>query len=439
MIRTAFAIAMKDLRLLVRDRVGFFFIFLFPPLFGILFGYIFQGSSSGPSDVAIAVYDGDRSEISERFVQRLDETEQIRVVMHESEESALASVRGGDAPAALMIEDGFGERVDDPFSDERPSFRCAIDPSRAFVRGLVEGRVQQLAFQTLFDTFADAEQLDRLIRQARVQIRQDPDLSAGERLLFESFFTASSNLVGDMGAPILTEESDDTGEGEQSNVAGAFAPVKLTFVPLSQEGPTLDSTFQITMPQAFVWALMGCVAGFGMSIVTERSRGTLTRLAVAPISRWSILLGKALACGLCAIGVQVFLLLIFAVFFGVTPHSWVNITMAVLASTLAFVGLAMLLAVLARSESASEGASRAVLLVLALLGGGGVPLVFMPGWMQTLASVSPFKWSILAVEGAVWRDYSLMSMALPAGILTGIGLLGLLTAALVFARDPRLT
>lgn len=431
-MQAIFAIAMKDIRLLMRDRVGFFFITIFPAIFGIMFGYIFQGSASGPSEVAIAVFDADRSETSIRFIDRLDALEQITVTAHDSEEAALAAVRAGNMPAALLIEPGFGTSMENPFRGESAAFRCAIDPSRAFVRGIVEGRVQQLAYQSMMDNFSDTEQLTAMIADGRREIRSARDIDPARRLLMETFLTAAQNMVNDGGTPF------GTGTGGGAGGGAAFQPVTMSFIPLTREGPRLTSSFQITMPQAFIWALLGCVAGFGMSLVSERTRGTLTRLGAAPITRWHILCAKALACAMVALGVQVMLLVIFVAFFGVHPGSWFNMGIAIACSTLAFVGIAMLLAVFSRSEAASEGAGRAVLLVLALLGGGGLPLAFMPSWMQTLASISPFKWSILAVEGAVWRDYTLSQMLLPAGVLTLIGIGCLTLASVLFGRDPRL-
>lgn len=430
-MQAVFAIALKDIRLLMRDKVGFFFITIFPAIFGIMFGYIFQGSASGPSEIAIAVFDADRSETSIRFVERLDALDQITITAHDSEEEALAAVRAGTMPAALMIDPGFGASMENPFRGDSAAFRCAIDPSRAFVRGIVEGRVQQLAYQSMVDTFSDTEQLTAMIADGRREIRSARDIDPARRMLMETFLAAAQNIVNDGGTP-FGGVAGGTGGGV------AFEPVTMSFIPLTREGPRLTSSFQITMPQAFIWALLGCVAGFGMSLVSERTRGTLTRLGAAPITRWHILCAKALACAMVALGVQVMLLIIFVVFFGVHPGSWLNMAIAIACSTLAFVGIAMLLAVFARSEAASEGAGRAVLLVLALLGGGGLPLAFMPSWMQTMASISPFKWSVLAIEGAVWRDYTLSQMFLPAGVLVLIGIGCLMLASVLFGRDPRL-
>jgi ABC-2 type transport system permease protein len=83
----------------------------------------------------------------------------------------------------------------------------------------------------------------------------------------------------------------------------------------------------------------------------------------------------------------------------------------------------MLLSVLGRTEQAASGIGWAVLLVLSMLGGGMIPYFFMPSWMRALSNVSPVKWSILAMEGAVWRGFTLTEMLLPAGILVGTGAL----------------
>ena len=46
-------------------------------------------------------------------------------------------------------------------------------------------------------------------------------------------------------------------------------------------------------------------------------------------------------------------------------------------------------------------------MLMAMFGGGMIPLVFMPKFMQTLSNFSPAKWSVLALEGAIWRGFTL--------------------------------
>ena len=123
------------------------------------------------------------------------------------------------------------------------------------------------------------------------------------------------------------------------------------------------------------------------------------------------------------------------VVFGVRPDSWLALAAAILASSTGFVGLMMLLSALGKTEASASGIGWAVLVVLAMIGGGMVPLFAMPGWMQTLSHASPVKWSILALEGAIWRDFGASEMLLPCFVLVAVGVAGFLVGSLAFRRS----
>ncbi|RME31948.1 MAG: ABC transporter permease, partial [Candidatus Zixiibacteriota bacterium] len=50
------------------------------------------------------------------------------------------------------------------------------------------------------------------------------------------------------------------------------------------------------------------------------------------------------------------------------------------------------------------------MLVMSMTGGGMIPLMFMPRWMSAVGTISPVKWSILAMEGAIWRGFTFSQM-----------------------------
>ena len=51
-MRAAVFLALKDLRLLLRDRAAAFFTFVFPLAIALFFGYVFSGTTSEPLRVA---------------------------------------------------------------------------------------------------------------------------------------------------------------------------------------------------------------------------------------------------------------------------------------------------------------------------------------------------------------------------------------------------
>ncbi len=108
------------------------------------------------------------------------------------------------------------------------------------------------------------------------------------------------------------------------------------------------------------------------------------------------------------------------------PHlsTWlVLLVVAMGCVSLCFVGIMLLLSVLGKTEQAAGGIGWAVLMVMAMLGGGMVPAFFMPSWMQAISHVSPVKWAIVAMEGAIWRGFTPGEMLMPCLILVGVGAL----------------
>ena len=115
------------------------------------------------------------------------------------------------------------------------------------------------------------------------------------------------------------------------------------------------------------------------------------------------------------------LLVIGVVGFNIRPSSYPLLALACVSASLGFVGFMMMVAGLGRTEQAASGAGWAMLMPMALFGGGMMPQFIMPAWMQTVGNLSPVKWTILAIEGAVWRGFTLNEMLLPCAILLGFG------------------
>jgi ABC-2 type transport system permease protein len=63
-----------------------------------------------------------------------------------------------------------------------------------------------------------------------------------------------------------------------------------------------------------------------------------------------------------------------------------------------------------------------------------IPRMFMPGWMQSISVISPVRWNIEALEGAIWRDYSMAEMAIPLVILWMVGAIGFFVGTMALRR-----
>ena len=98
------------------------------------------------------------------------------------------------------------------------------------------------------------------------------------------------------------------------------------------------------------------------------------------------------------------------------------LALAGLSAAICFVGFMMLVASLGKTEQTASGAAWAILMPLSMIGGAMVPTFVMPAWVQSVGFISPIRWAMLAIEGGVWRNFSLAEMAMPCAILITIGI-----------------
>ncbi len=306
-----------------------------------------------------------------------------------------------------------------------PSLRVVLvdeddsEGSRAFVATLTASG----EFVLDRATRADAEVMVRRgVRSAYVAIAPGfgaTRLFAGEPRRLEVGHDPARQAEASLIEGLLTRHAM---QDVQARVAAAgWQPLAITKTALVREPSGPSSGFAITFPQGIVWGIIGCVMTFAIGLVSERVHGTFVRLQMAPLRRAEILGGKALACVLAILLVQVILLTIGIGGFGLRPSSVALLALACISAAAGFVGFMMMVAGLGKTEQAVGGAGWAVLMPMALFGGAMMPQFVMPGWMQTAGHASPIKWAILAIEGALWRGFTLAEMVLPCGILLGFG------------------
>lgn len=153
--------------------------------------------------------------------------------------------------------------------------------------------------------------------------------------------------------------------------------------------------YQILVPSYTVMFAFFLVLTVGWLFVAERKHGTLVRLRAAPLSRGQILLGKLIPCLLVSLAQGAFLLLAGRAIFGMTWGSRPDLMVPVVASTsFAAVGLAVLVASIARTESQVAVYGSLLVLVLGGVSGSLMPRDLMPEQMKTASLATPHAWAL---------------------------------------------
>ena len=413
------AIALKDLKLLARDKSGFFWVLIFPLLIALFFGSVFAGGESR-APMPIAVVDRDGSPFSHAMAAELAKSEALHVHPM-SLDSARTEVRQGRLTAYVLFPEGSGQSLGFGSTNDSSSIELGLDPSRRAEAGYLKGLVTQALFSSLMGSFTIQGTGRDAIRERIASIEADTTITASRRGELASFYRDLDQMLGSL------DRVQRAAPDSAARIANAGPRIRTR--DMTAESAEPKSAFEVTFPSAVMWALIGVCMSFAISIVHERLTGTLLRLRLAPISRTQVLLGKALAAFLAAMGATGLLLTFASLVLGVRITNPVMLLVALGAAAFCFVGIMMVISTLGRTHQAVSGAGWAILLVMSMTGGGMIPLIAMPSWMVTLSHFSLVKWGVLAVEGAIWRGFSWGEMALPLGILVGVGALGLAIGA----------
>lgn len=411
-MRTIVAMAAKDIHILLRDRLGFFFTAFFPLMMAIFFGAMFANLSRGPASIPVALVDEDRTSGSERFVARLESAEAIELDQIVRDQ-AVDQVRRGQTAVMVTLGPGFGAALDNPFRIT-PEVGLGVDPTQFAAAGMVRGILLEAAAAELQAFMGDPARIQTTNEQNSRLIEQiAPPSPARDDLL--TFIDLSARV------PALIERLGLDGASTGA-LGGGFGPpleIEQTEVQAERRGPT--NSYSTSFAQAMLWVLIGGSVSFSMSIAIERSRGTLMRLLVSPITTRHLLAAKGLACLAATLFTSSALIALGITVFGVRPTSYSLLAMALVCGSICFCGIMMALSVIGRTEQAAAGVGWGLALPFAMLGGGMVPLFLMPEWMQRLANISPMKWALTAYEGAIWRGFTLNEMLLPCVVLVTIG------------------
>jgi ABC-2 type transport system permease protein len=414
----AFSLAGKDLKLLLRDKSSLFWVLIFPLMIAVLFGFVF-GGANGASAIKIGLVDQDGTPESKALATRIRASSAVSAKDMSLEEGREA-VRKSDLSAFVLIPKGFGE-ADRRFQySQAAPIEVGIDPSRKAETGILQGVVSEAAYGGMKDKFAatsgNASAIHKRIAELESAKGADP-ANRTETLRF------------------LKELEHFMGTGATSSSAGFnFEGPKIKADPIAPNGAQPASSFEVTFPQALIWGLLGVISTFAISLVKERERGTLVRLRVSPMSFGEILAGKAMACfGACA-GIMLLLLLFGHFVFHIRLASPALLAMAIFSGAFCVVGIMMLLSVLGRTEQAVSGSAWGVMITMAMFGGGMIPVFMMPGWMQSASNLSPLKWTVLSIEGAIWRGFTFREMMIPCAVLVGIGVVAFAAGVQVLKR-----
>ena len=194
--------------------------------------------------------------------------------------------------------------------------------------------------------------------------------------------------------------------------------------------------FNIFVPGLLIQIALFGAAFVGFGLISEMRSGVVERMRVTPLSRFAMLLGRALR-DVVILDVQALVLIVLALPFGlkIDPAG-----LLVALSLLSLIGLTMAplsytLALILKNEDALAPVVTTISLPLLLLSGILLPLTLAPDWLQTLARINPLSHAVDAIRALFNGHFGDPTVGFGVALMTVLAILALAVASRTFGRS----
>jgi len=423
-----FTIVRNGFRALRRDRGAMILSFVLPVAFFSIFAAVFGPMSGGSTPrVHVLVVDEDRSAASEQLVRALGQESALITETHpevkEGEPapkdytaaSALAAVKKGTAPVALIVPAGYGASAASlmPGAARKP-IRILHDSSNPVAGQMVAGLLQKAVMTAVPHSVIEAGM--RYFAQASGGLTPEQR----ERL--------DANLARLRGMQASRSEENAAGGGGST---GGLVAMEMRDVVGENKRNTMISFYAAGIGVMF---LLFTASAAGGSLLDESDSGALDRILSARVSMTTLLAGKVAFSMLLACCQLTLMFLWGAAVFHLDLFTHIpGFLVMTVASSFTVACFGILLASLSHTRGQQAAVATLLILTMSAIGGSMFPRFLMPETMKKVGLLTFNAWAIDGYTKVFWRDEPVAHLLPQVAVLVGSGAL-LFLVARHFAR-----
>lgn len=387
-MRAALIIARRILVQRFRDRSAIVFAVLTPLGLAVAFSALVAGNTDS-FHTAFAVVDGDHGAYSTVLVDEvlggLSKAGLVDIVIVPTEAAARDAVTSDQVGAAIVIPAGLSAAI----QAGQPAQLRVLGGSGPFARQIAEAAVAAFAHQV-----------------GAIQLTIATVMAAGGSA-GPAIVSAAAAAAHD---PSPIQVIGDAAQHRQASLATFY-------------GAAMAMMFLFFATQYGALALLG-----------DRRVGTLNRLLAAPVSQASIVLGGALAAFAMGLVSMTTLMVATNLLRGAYWGPPLPVALLIGGATFAAMGLALVVATVARTAEQASGLNAIVAISMAAIGGVFIPLAQAPEVMSRIAQITPHAWFLRAIDTLSVPGAGLADVGPSILVLIGMGVA---TSAIGLARARR--
>ncbi|MEP7277482.1 MAG: ABC transporter permease [Bacteroidota bacterium] len=406
------ATILKDIRLLIRDKMGLILMFVMPILLAIVITAIQNSTFELVNDnkVHLLLCNRDSGQASSQLVQAIEKIgmfEVIQVTKNETEKQITDRMHAKDALVAIVIPTNFSVTISAKAGDisGRALNKFGL---QAADTGKASGPIEPV---TLYYHPVLQQSFRSSIQGA---LRSALQLVENKQILQHLYFSLN--------------EKDLPASFENEIV---HSQASINEIPISRNGSrNIPNATQHNIPAWTIFAMFFIVISLGTSVVREKLNGSFVRLKTLPTSYLVALLSKQLTyTGLTlvqtavifSIGVWIFPLIGLPALNIPADKAGLLVVSAICGWCA--VSYAICIGVFAQTQEQANGFGAVSVVLLAAIGGILVPSFAMPASFQGLMKISPLHWCLEAFYGLFLEGGKLKDVLLNILPLLGITLL----------------
>ncbi len=175
----------------------------------------------------------------------------------------------------------------------------------------------------------------------------------------------------------------------------------------------------------------------GVSVIMDRQYGFLKEIMVAPVSRPSIVFGKALGIGTASIIQGVILLLLsFVVGVHMTPVIFVAAFLLIIPISVGLGGVGLLIATFTDSMEGFNLIMSFIVLPMFLLSGALFPVTGLPSFLQVAVYLDPLTYGVDALRQVI-LGYGALPLYESTIVVVGFAVFTIVLAAILFSKKEQ--
>ncbi len=406
--RQILAIAIKELKVLWRDRQALALLFLMPTFFILVMSFALEGvfeTGTKERPIEILVVNQDRGELAGKTIAAASGLEGFTLIqsLHGvalTAKSAEGEIRAGRYHFALIFDPGYSERLLEasPADVKKSPVKIVADPTIN----------QQL--QTLITSVVGG-----IVERTRLAARLPEKMRALTN-------TPLPNPLAPNEPTSLIQPAPAASNEFETLVKDAMQPIDIPVTPPAgfnrERRPTATEQ---NVPAYAIFGVFFIVLTIAKSFVRERQDGTFVRLMTAPVGTGVLLLGKLAPYYLVNLLQVALMFAVGAAVFDMKLGNLPAFLLITLATSAAANALGLLVAAVSTNEVQADTLSVLLAITLAALGGIMVPTFVMPETLQTLARFTSHAWALAGYQDVIVRGLSFADVAPKAAVLAGFG------------------